>query len=199
MRRCGAMVLGALVAAACATPAPTMVRDLSGRPCDPLVVAPGSVHVLVFTSHECPIANAYAPTLADLAGQWRQQPVHLFVVHVDPDLDAAAARRHATDYALPGTVLLDPAHTLARSLGITRTPEAAVLTTAGLAYRGRIDDQWHALGARADVATRHDLADAVAAACAGRRVASPRTPVVGCLLPEPLPPVPPGRLRFANP
>ena len=113
------------------------------------------MHVLVFTSHECPIANAYAPTLQHLAASWRDAAVQLFVVHVDPDLTAAAAREHARAYALPGTIVLDPAHVLAAALGVTRTPEAVVLTAGGPAYRGRIDDQWRSLGTRAPAATTH--------------------------------------------
>ncbi|MEO6596946.1 MAG: hypothetical protein ABIP94_19545, partial [Planctomycetota bacterium] len=132
-----------------------------------------------------PIANAYAPTLRDLAASWRELPVRLFLVHVDPDLTAAAAKVHAREYELPGTVLLDPEQRLAHALGITRTPEAAVLTNKGLAFRGRIDDQWQALGARTEFATQHDLLDAVATARTGGTVPEPYPEAVGCLLPEP--------------
>jgi hypothetical protein len=179
-----ALAIGLATAPACGVRAPAL-RDVDGREVAPLAVANGDVHVVVFTSHECPIANAYAPTLQQLAATWQSRTVRLFVVHVDPDLDAAAAREHAAAFGLPGTVVLDPHHTLARALGATHTPEAAVLTTCGLAYRGRIDDQWAALGARAPAASRHDLRDAVAAVLAGQAVATPRTAAVGCLLPEP--------------
>jgi hypothetical protein len=120
-----------------------------------------------------------------LAAGWQRAPVRLFLVHVDPDLTVEAARIHAREYELPGTVLLDPAHSLAAAVGATRTPEAAVVTAAGLQYRGRIDDQWGDLGRRAGEANRHDLRDAVAAVLGGRPVPTPRTPTVGCLLPEP--------------
>jgi hypothetical protein len=175
-------LLALLALAGCT--APPMARDLDGAFATPLIVPAGSVHVLVFTSHECPIANAYAPALQELADAWSGQPVRLFVVHVDPQLTPTAARAHAAAYQLPGTILLDPEQRLARELGITRTPEAAVLTGNGLVYRGRIDDQWHALGARS-AATSRDLADAVAAARAGNPVRVPFPPAVGCLLPEP--------------
>jgi hypothetical protein len=78
---------------------------------------------------------------------------------------------------------LDPHQHLARAVGATKTPEAVVLAGSQV-YRGRIDDQWSALGARAQVASHHDLRDAVAAALAGRPAAVASTPVVGCLLPE---------------
>lgn len=151
----------------------------------PLARPPGAVHVLVFASHECPIANAYAPTLRELAALWAGQPLRLYLAYVDPDLDTATAAQHARDYALPGTVLLDPRQDLARAVGASRTPEAFVLADAGVVYRGRIDDQWHGFGARAQTATHHELRDAVASTLAGRPVAVPRTEAVGCLLPEP--------------
>lgn len=173
----------AFVTASCATTR-VQLQDLDGVSHEPLAVAPGAVHVLLFTSHECPIANAYAPTLRELATSWSGTAVRLFVIHVDPDLTLEAARAHCRDYGLPGAILLDAHQHLARAVGATKTPEAVVLTPSTIVYRGRIDDQWSALGARAQSATSHDLRDAVAAALAGRAVAVASTPVVGCLLPE---------------
>lgn len=175
-----ALALGACAAAPAGNLA---LADLDGARHAPLQVADGTVHVLVFVSHECPIANAYAPTLRALAAAWSSQPVRLFLVHVDPDLTPAAARAHAAGYELPGTVVLDGG-ALARAVGVTRTPEAVVWTRRGLAYRGRIDDQWRGLGTRAPAASRHDLQAAVAAVLAGREVASPFPPAIGCLLPD---------------
>ena len=173
----------AFAMASCATTR-VQLQDLDGKAHDPLAVGNGAVHVLLFTSHECPIANSYAPTLRDLASSWNGTAVRLFVVHVDPDLTVEAARTHARDYELPGAILLDPHQQLARAVGATKTPEAVVLTPSTIVYRGRIDDQWSALGARAPTASSHELRDAVAAALAGRAVAVASTPVVGCLLPE---------------
>ena len=178
-----ATALLAFVAASCAS-SRVQLQDLEGLTHEPLVVVPGAVHVLLFTSHECPIANAYAPTLRELASSWAGTAVRLFLIHVDPDLTVAAARAHASNYELPGTIVLDPHQRLARAVGATKTPEAVVITESSQVYCGRIDDQWSALGARAQVASSHDLRDAVAAALAGRPVAMASTPVVGCLLPE---------------
>ncbi len=175
----------ALLLLGCACHAPFRAVDIDGRPVDPLSPMPGRVHVLVFTSHECPIANAYAPRLRELAASAMGGDVRWFFVHVDPDLTPAAARQHATDYGLPDTIVLDPTHRLARELGVTRTPEAAVVTAQLVVYRGRIDDGWVALGQRAGTVEHHDLRDAIAAAIAGQLAARPFVPAVGCLLPEP--------------
>ncbi len=173
----------ALLVAACAA-GRNGARDVTGAALDLQTVEPGTVRVLVFTSHECPIANAYAPTLRALAERFRGAPVEWIVVHVDPDLTATAAANHATDYELPGRIALEPTQATARALGVARTPEAAVLTATGACYVGRIDDQWRALGARSASASRQDLGDAIAAALAGRAPANARQPGVGCLLPE---------------
>lgn len=162
------------------------LQGLDGRTHAPLQLPPDAVHVLIFTSHECPIANGYAPTLGRLAAAWQRRPrVRLFLVHCDPDLTPAQAREHAADYELPGTILMDPGQQLAAACGATITPEAVVVTARGQLYRGRIDDQWRKLGSRAPAASQHDLADAVARALDGRSVPGPHPKAVGCLLPEP--------------
>lgn len=171
---------------ACGNPSPDVaLADLHGQVHAPQAVVDGEVHVVVFLSHECPIANAYAPTLASLAKHWSGRPVRVFLVHIDPELPVAAARKHREDYKLPGTILMDPAHKLATVLGATRTPEAVVLNHGGVVYRGRIDNQWPELGVRTPKATKHDLREAVEVALRGSNVPGPHPPAVGCLLPEP--------------
>jgi hypothetical protein len=147
------------------------------------------VHVLVFHSRECQVANSYAPTLRRLATAWRGAPVALFHVFVDPGLGDEGApdalSRHASAFDLPGQLILDPQQAVATRFGVTRTPEAVVWTAAGLRYRGRIDDRWRAPGRSAERATSHDLAVAVAAALLEPSGAAVLTTAVGCALPEP--------------
>lgn len=181
-----AWLTASLLAACAAEGVGPSLQDLDGARHAPLDVQGDDVHVLVFTSHECPIANAYAPTLRALQAEWADQPrVRLFLLHVDPDLPAELARQHAQDYQLPGTVLLDPTQAAASACAATITPEAVVLTVEGQHYRGRIDDQWRKLGSRAPEASSRDLADAVQLALQGARTPPPHPKAVGCLLPEP--------------
>lgn len=170
-----------------AAPATIRLDDCAGVAHAPLNAPDGQLTVLVFTSHECPIANAMAPVLAELAERFATRPVRFFMVHVDPDLTAADAAQHARDYRLPGTVLLDPYHDLAQRLHVRRTPEAVVWQNRQVVYRGLIDDQWHDLGARAQSASHEYLRDAITAALAGEPIAVTDTEPVGCLLPEPRP------------
>lgn len=178
--------LAFLFATACtSTPPSIKLHDVDGAVHQPQHTAGNTVHVIIVTSHECPIANAYAPTIGELHQHWQDQPVRLFLAQIGTELTPAAAKSHQQDYALPGTVLLDPEQRLARALGVTRTPEAVVLRDSEIVYRGRIDDEWRALGDRGNSARSHDLRNAVAAALAGETVPQPYPPAVGCLLPTP--------------
>jgi thiol-disulfide isomerase/thioredoxin len=184
MRRILAL-FGVLIAS-CGT-APLVVHDLDGRAFEPLDPR-GAAHVLVFVTTDCPIANSYAPEIEAIAREHAADPLRFFLVHVDPDVDADAARTHARDYgyaSLP--ILLDPEHRLVGRLGITVTPEAAVVLPGGeLAYRGRIDNVWGDFGSRRREPSRRDLRLAIGAVLAGHPVEPARTEAIGCFVPEPL-------------
>jgi hypothetical protein len=120
--------LAALLAAACTGPAPAGTAAPG-----PLPVPPGRIHVLLFVTPDCPIANSYAPEIAAIARECAGDDLRLFLVHVDPDVDGATARAHARDFGLEGLPLvLDPDQDLARSVGATVTPEAGGGGPAGL-------------------------------------------------------------------
>ena len=139
--------------------------------------------VLVFLSTDCPVSNRYAPELARLSREWGRG-VTVYGVHADPDVTPTQAARHATEYALPFPVLLDPTQRLARAAGVTQVPTAVVLSRDGtIRYRGRIDDRHTGVGKARAEPTRRDLAEAVAEVLAGKPVAVPRTAVVGCNMP----------------
>lgn len=172
-----------LLAAGCATlpPGIAVVPDIDGVRQAPLDAHPGHLHVVIFVTADCPIANAYAPTIQALRTQFECQPVRFFLVHVDAQLDAARARQHAAEYGLVGPILLDPAHDLVRALRATITPEVVVLGPArAVLYQGRIDNWFGDLGKKRPQPTRHDLRDAIQALLAGAEVLDPRTDAIGC-------------------
>jgi hypothetical protein len=87
---------------------------------------------------------------------------------------------------LPCPILLDPTHALAKKLGATRAPQAAVVGPDGkVAYLGRIDDIYVDYGKRRIAPTRRDLRLALDAVLAGKPAPAATTTVIGCDLPEP--------------
>ena len=202
--RIGALGLTILcLAASCASPGSTEVEPVPPAatatvvPADevlalrPLAPPDGRVHLLVFVTTDCPIANGYAPEVQAIAADYAPRGVRTFLVQVDPEVTPELARAHAADFGYTVEVLLDPKHELVGATAAEVTPEAVVVlpdTPAGgpYAYQGRIDDWYEDLGRKRRFPRNHDLRAALDAVLAGRPVEVPRTRAIGCLVPDPL-------------
>ena len=137
----------------------------------------------MFVATDCPIANAYAPELRAIARQHEADPVRLWLVHCDRTITASVARKHAQEFHLPGTIVIDRNHDLVRALAATTTPEAFVIDRTGkLVYRGRIDDAFPELGTRRPAPTTHELRDAILATLHQRTPPVRATVPIGCAI-----------------
>ena len=162
-----------------------VVQTLTGAPVDALQAPKGTTAIVfLFTSTDCPISNRYAPEVRRIAEAFAPRGVVFRLVYPNPAETAAAIREHMSAFAYAGATeaLRDPAHALVRFAGATVTPEAAVYAGGRIVYRGRIDNRHVDLGVERPSATRRDLADALAAIVAGKPVAQPTTPAVGCFI-----------------
>ncbi len=140
------------------------------------------VVVLAFLGIECPLAETYAPRLAELARDLGKRGVTFFGIDANQQDGPVAIGRFAEKHGLPFPILKDVGNGLADRLGAERTPEVFVLDASrAIVYRGRIDDQY-AIGIHRSSSTRHDLVNALDAVLGGRPVATPRTDAVGCLI-----------------
>ena len=139
--------------------------------------------VLLFVSSTCPVSNRYAPDLRRLSDEYSKAGVAFWLVYPDPADTDKDIREHIADFKLPGTPVRDVTHELVKRAGATITPEAAVYDSRGqLTYRGRIDDRYSSVGIERATATRHDLADAIAATLAGKPIKERFTQAVGCYI-----------------
>lgn len=187
--RLGAFVLGGvlLCLVGCSTPRTStalVLRDVEGRPQQPLVHADEKVTALFFVLHDCPLAKTCAPEINRIVAEYEPRGVRCYLVYGEPELSAEQARKHATDFGYSCPVLLDPAQDLARFTGATISPEVAVLSPASqLLYRGRIDDRLTAFGKQRVEPARRDLREALDAILDGRAVPNRVTKAVGCYLP----------------
>ncbi|MFM7051245.1 MAG: redoxin domain-containing protein [Planctomycetota bacterium] len=182
--------VAALAAGGCASAqkaAPAQAID--GTAVDPLAGPAGSLGVVVFVSHECPIANAMAPDLTRLAQAARARGVDFYAVHPATWATTDIARRHAQEFGLAAsiTVLVDPSQRIARAFGATVTPEAAVYRRDGeggfrTLYLGRVSDLYAGIGRRRAQPTTNDLADAIDLSIAGRPVPEPYPKAIGCFI-----------------
>jgi hypothetical protein len=190
-------LLALLVAFAAAPPAsmpfgPVAAKDIDGRSWTLFAPAAHQLDLLFFVAADCPISNRYAPEIARICRDYSSRGVRCFMVYPDAAVDAAAVAKHRADYGLGSTpAIIDRRHELVGAAGPRVTPEAALYSSAGRVYRGRIDD-WYIDVSRARLqANRHDLRLALDATLAGRPVAQPETEAIGCFIarfPSPTPP-----------
>ena len=160
-----------------------VIKDVQGASHQPLAAAGQKATVLFFVLSECPIANSYAPEINRIVATYAARGVRSYVVYVEDDLSAAAARKHAADHEFQFPVLLDPQHQLVKFVRVTVSPEVAVLAPdKTLLYRGRIDDRAAAFGQRRVTPSKRDLRSALDAILDGKPVATPVTKAVGCYL-----------------
>jgi peroxiredoxin len=178
-------------------PRPTMLDD--GRRVHDVALADtsGAVHllaewsdrkaiVLLFLGTQCPVSNAFAPEMRRLCNIYGPQGFVFLGVHPDPEVTAEAAAKHATEYSLGFTILLDPDQVVAGEAGVRVTPEAVVLAPDGhVLYRGQIDDRVAPDGKRRDVPHSRGLLAALDAVLADEMPAVTRTAAFGCPLPPP--------------
>ena len=143
-------------------------------------VRSSKVVVIAFVGTECPLAEAYAPRLVDLAKAFETRGVAFFGVDANPQDGPVAIGRFVDAHAIPFPILKDVEQELTTRLGAERTPEVFVLDEArNVRYQGRIDDQY-ALGIHRPSPSKRDLLDALEALLAGKDVSSTRTDAAGC-------------------
>jgi mono/diheme cytochrome c family protein len=141
--------------------------------------------VLVFVDSACPLVQKYLPVLDRFERGYRDKGVQFIAVNSGPHDTIVTMAAQAVEYGVEFPFVKDADCRVADALGVSRTPEVAVLDGKRiLQYRGRIDDQYRPSGQRAEP-TRHDLTLAIDAILADKPVEVTTTPVDGCLLTRP--------------
>ncbi len=159
-------------------------EDLDGKVLTPLECGKGTkASVVIFITVDCPIANAFQPTIRRLGERFEGEGVRMTLVHVDPDVDRARARKHAGEYGILLPVVLDPEHAMVSATGATITPEAVVVLPRGqVVYRGRINDLYTGLGERRRAPRTAELEEVIGAVLAGDAPDVESAPAVGCII-----------------
>jgi hypothetical protein len=162
------------------------IKDIQGIERRPLKVEKGHAEAVFFVASDCPISNYYSHEIRRICEEYAGKGLGCSLVYIDPTMTDAAAAKHAQEYghgAYPKIV--DRTHALVAATGVTITPQAAVIRgDETIAYRGRIDNFYVALGRSRRVVTEHDLRDALDAVFAGRAAPKPETQAVGCYIPD---------------
>ena len=160
----------------------TLTDAVSGRPYSLYGFAGKKGAVLIFMGTECPVGNVYAPRLIELNHEYRSKGFVFLGINSNAGDSESEIAEHAKQFELDFPILKDRDNVVADSALADRTPEILVLDgMARIRYRGAIDDQY-SYGARRPEPRNHYLRDALDAILEDRKVETPATKVVGCLI-----------------
>ena len=161
-----------------------VLRDVDGVKREPLHVERGHAEALFFVTEDCPVSNYYAHEIRRICEDYAHRGLGCALVYADPATTDEKARKHAAEYGHGDyPKMVDREHVLIDATGAAITPTAVVIRSdETIAYRGRIDNFFAAIGKSRRVVTEHDLRDALDAVFAGKAVAKAETPVVGCYI-----------------
>jgi len=138
--------------------------------------------VVVFVGTECPIANLYFPTLAEMQKRYAERGAQFLAINSNDQDSLADVVEHARERKLPFPVIKDAGQQVADAFGARRTPEVFLLDgNRTIRYRGRIDDQYGYTYRRA-APTRTELKDALDELLAGKAIAVTESECLGCLI-----------------
>ncbi len=136
--------------------------------------------VLAWINTTCPVAARSLPTLQAMHNDYAAKGVQFVAVNAAEDDSIVAIATQAVQHNIAFPFVKDFDGAAAKSLGVKRTPEVAVLDGARkLVYRGRIDDQYRLNGNR-EKPTSTELKDAIDAVLAGKPVTVSESIVDGC-------------------
>lgn len=181
MVRFGRGLLLLLVMAGCSS-SPVSLVD-TGAEADPTLY--------IFVTHECPIANRYAPEIGRIAEENLDLVGPTVVVYADANALVKDCATHFGQYYLASdapedeahvasvTMVHDAQHEWVKRFDARAVPTAVIARGKTVLYHGRIDDRNPRLGARRVQAGQQDLREALAALWAGTLKLT-RTRVVGC-------------------
>jgi hypothetical protein len=172
------LTLGAILQPAVA------VHDIDGVARQPLKVEKGHFEALFFVTNDCPVSNYYSREIRRICEDYGKRGVGCALVYTDPAMTDEQAREHAREYGHGSyPKIVDRTHALVKAAGAAINPTAVLIgPDESIAYRGRIDNFYAAIGKTRRVVTEHDLRDALDAVIAGRPVAKQEAPPVGCYI-----------------
>lgn len=138
--------------------------------------------VVAFLGTECPLAKLYAGRLQAIAHDYADRGVAVVGVMSNSQDSLADIAEFVRLHELSYPVLRDNRNRVADAFGAERTPQVFVLDRQRtVRYAGRVDDQY-VVGLIRDKPTTEDLRAALDDLLAGKSVATPTTPVVGCII-----------------
>lgn len=154
--------------------------------------------VIAFLGTECPLVKLYGPRLSILHQRFADQGVAFVGINANRQDSVTEMTQYAEKHQIKFPLLKDVGNRVANQLGATRTPEVFILDEdRRIRYHGRIDDQY-GVGFARDKAQRDDLAIALEELLAGKKITTPETEAIGCVIGRVKEIKPQGNITYAS-
>jgi peroxiredoxin len=132
--------------------------------------------VLMWISTECPVSNAYNERMVKLYDAYAGKGIAFVGMNSNKAEQVADITKHSKEKGFKFPVLKDDMNKIADLYAAQVTPEVFVLDAKGaILYHGRIDDSKNA-----EKVEKKDLAAALDALLAGKKVENAETKAFGC-------------------
>jgi len=144
-----------------------------------------SISVIIFLSETCPICQQATPAINDLYQKYSHRGVEFTGVFPNKGIsNPATITKFKKKYRLPVNMIYDPEGQWKNELKATITPEIFIIhkMTHQVYYRGRIDNQYVALGKRRKIVTEFYADDAIRALLEGTFPSLAYTEAIGCFI-----------------
>ncbi|MDC0302541.1 redoxin domain-containing protein [bacterium] len=137
--------------------------------------------VVFVQGNGCPLVQKRLPELEEMKKSYQPKGILFCMLNANLQDSRAEIKEEINQYGSGIPVLKDEPQIVARSLGVQRTGEIYLISSAGrkIVYRGAIDDR---LGYQAEkpMATKHYLRDAIENLLAGKEIKPAVTEAPGC-------------------
>lgn len=138
----------------------------------------GKPTVVLFTSTQCPVSNAYNARMRAVYDDYAGKGVNFTFVNSNVAETGQDVDRHATTNGWTFRVYKDPRNRVADKLNAQVTPEVFLFDNTGtLVYHGRIDNSQN----EAKIESK-DLRAALDSLLAGKPIAVPEAKAFGCTI-----------------
>lgn len=148
--------------------------------------AGGKALVVIFMCNHCPYVQACWDRLIALQREFGPRGVQLIGINSNDDAQYSEdnfenMKKYAAEHGQNFPYLRDTSQEVAKAYGAVCTPDIFVYQTEpqqgyGLAYHGRIDDNWK----EPAKVTRRELAEALEAILTGKKPPQEQNPSMGC-------------------
>lgn len=175
--------------AATSKPAPTRVEnfrlnDHTGKSWEFYRFKDAPAVVIYIYGLGCPIVQKGMPGLERLKAAYAEKGVPFVLLNPSAVDTPAEVAEDAKAFSITAPILMDSTQHIAKSLGVTRTAEAIVVSPKDdwkIVYRGAVDDRLD-YGAQKETAEKEWLKAALDSVIAGQPVAEAKTAVKGCIV-----------------